>query len=104
MQRTRYRDEKLEFYGRYCGEDVYPDASHTLTGCLRLGHCCHALARGSAQCCCTQVRALVYVTALSNGIMESMAHLEKAIVAALGPRQHKRHSGGRRQEGPQDVG
>jgi len=41
-----------------------------------------------------QVRALVYVTTLGNGIMESMAHLEKAVVAALGPRQHKRHASG----------
>ena len=40
----------------------------------------------------TQVRALVYVTTLGNGIMESMAHLEKVVVAALGPRQHKRHT------------
>ena len=38
------------------------------------------------------MRALVYVTTLGNGIMESMAHLEKAVVAALGPRQHKRRT------------
>ena len=41
----------------------------------------------------SQVRALVYVTTLGNGIMESMAHLEKAVVAALGPRQRRSSSG-----------
>ena len=35
----------------------------------------------------------MYVTTLGNGIMESMAHLEKAVVAALGPRQHRRRTG-----------
>ena len=45
-----------------------------------------------------QVRAIIYVTTLASGIMESMASLEKAVIAALGPRHHKKAAADREQK------
>lgn len=39
--------------------------------------------RSLTPCCGLQVRALLYVGALSNGILEALAHAERAITDAI---------------------
>jgi hypothetical protein len=42
-----------------------------------------------------QIRVLLYVGALTYGILEGMATLESAVVAAVGSKEHRGHFAGR---------
>ena len=44
---------------------------------------CQDITRSLKVCCGLQVRALLYVGALSNGILEALAHAERAITDAI---------------------